>query len=212
MKSIETEMKFIIPNRAVWVELRQLQQVDDYRLQPAGTKHIVDSYMDTTDQAMYNAGYACRIRTGKDSLQLTLKSLTTPDNNIHRREEIEMDIPSERIEDWPSGPASEMVGAIVGDKPLETQFRLQQVRYKYHVWLERREVFELSLDIVKNIDAGDADYFELEVELLEAGVEADLPAFVEALQRRWSLLPQPQSKFERAYAAYLKRLSATGLA
>jgi len=46
----------------------------------------------------------------------------------------------------------------------------------------------------------DTNYFEVEVELKEAGTEKDLAALVRVLQKEWSLEPEPLSKFERAVA------------
>ena len=52
-----------------------------------------------------------------------------------------------------------------------------------------------------NNDTTHIDYFELEGELLESGVEDDLQWFSGSLQDNWPLQSETQSKFKRVLGA-----------
>ena len=54
--------------------------------------YIVDRYLDTDDKRLYRAGFACRIRNVKERQILTLKSLVPAEGQIHRRQEIELEV------------------------------------------------------------------------------------------------------------------------
>jgi CHAD domain-containing protein len=68
-------------------------------------------------------------------------------------------------------------------------------------------VAELSLDVVHVGRGGelaaesDSSYYEVEVELMEAGTEGDLAAIVAEMRATWPLVAESRSKFERALEA-----------
>lgn len=198
--NIETEVKFIIPNQAILIALKNVISLDDFQLQPIDTESNEDRYLDTNDKRLFRAGYACRIRTTQQKQTLALKSLTPPEGNIHRRQEIEMEVESDWPQAWAKGKAKDLVLGIIGERQLQRLFIIYQRRHKYHVFLDEEPIVELSLDEVSLNDASKTDYFELEAELLESGSEKDLRRFIDALQANWDLQPEVQSKFERALA------------
>jgi inorganic triphosphatase YgiF len=198
--NIETEAKFAIPDKDTFVALQNTRQLGNFQLKPVEEKNVIDRYLDVADRRLFKAGYACRIRAAKQKQTLTLKSLTPAEGNIHRRQEIEMEVESDQPEEWPEGQAKDLVYSIIGQKTLETLFILHQIRQKYNVYHHGLPVIELSLDEVFLGDAGTVDYFELEAELIETGNEDDLTRFVEALRASWPLQPESKSKFERALA------------
>lgn len=197
---LETEVKFQIPNYDTFAALSTLRQLDDFRLQPRGVKKVADRYLDTADRAIIQAGFACRVRTVDKKLTLSLKSLTPPQDDVHRRQEIEVEIKSEQPQSWASSEAKKRLDEIIGPAPLNPLFTLHQTRHKFEVLHQDQPVIELSLDKVFLTNIDQADYFELEAELIETGTEEDLQQFVASLQNKWALPVEPRSKFERAYA------------
>ena len=57
---------------------------------------VRDTYLDTADRAILSGGYALRRREQEGSLLITLKSTTPATGAIHRREEWETVLSSDR--------------------------------------------------------------------------------------------------------------------
>lgn len=195
---VETEAKFIVPDRQTFATLQEVSELGDFLLKPTGSQVVCDRYLDTADRHLFKAGYACRIRNINSKQILTLKALSPPEANIHRRQEIETEIESDQPVAWADGEAKRLVLAIAGTAPLKILFNLYQTRHKFQALYQERMVLEFSLDEVSLGDSGTVDYFELEAELIETGTEVDLLRFTELLRRSWPLVPGTQSKFERA--------------
>jgi inorganic triphosphatase YgiF len=207
-KNIETEAKFIVPDLTTFKALQQTTNLGDFELNPVGAKNIVDRYFDTTEMNLFKAGFACRIRSTKGQQILTLKSLTPAEGQIHRRQEIEMEVNTDQPQGWAEGETKTLVMGIVGQARLQTLFTLYQTRSKLYVYFQERLVIELSLDKVSLHQANTIDYLGLEAELIEEGTEADLTRFTETLQRHWPLEADTQSKFERGLAICQKKAAA----
>jgi inorganic triphosphatase YgiF len=205
-KNVETEAKFIIPDLTTFKALQQITLLGDFKLNPVGTKNIVDRYLDTSEMHLFQAGFACRVRSSESQQILNLKSLVSAEGQIHRRQEIEMEVNTDQPQAWAEGEAKALVLGIIGQAPLQTLFTLYQTRHKFHVYFQQRLVIELSLDKVSLHQAKTIDYLGLEAELIEAGTETDLTRFTETLQRHWPLEADSQSKFERGLAS-IKRIS-----
>lgn len=195
-RRIETEIKFSIPNAEVFAALQALTELGEFQLHPLGTKTISDRYLDA-DQKLLKAGFACRIRQTGPTQLLTLKALTLPDGNFHRRQEIEQEVPGDQPSSWPEGEAKTLVTGVVGDSTLATLFVLHQTRHKFHAVLNDQPVIEVSLDEVSYGDQDLSTYYELEAELLPDADEPVLNKFAQTLLERWALPPELQSKFER---------------
>lgn len=205
MEKVETEAKFVIPDPSTLAALQKLTRLGDFELKSIGVKAVVDRYLDTADKRMYQAGWACRLRSIAAKQLLTLKSLTPSQGKLHHRRELEIEVEpaqaqAEQWQSWPDSPAKELIGQIAGSAPLQILFTLYQTRHQFHVLKHDQPVIELSLDEVSLNDAGRVNYRELEAELIESGDETDLGLLVEALQARWPLQAEPWSKFERAWA------------
>jgi inorganic triphosphatase YgiF len=194
---METEVKFTIADPATFSGLKQISAVAEFRLESIGTKITRDRYLASADKRLFRAGYACRIRSVQQKKILTLKSLNPPQDEIHRRQEIEAEVSSEQPELWSKSEARDLVLSITASAPLHTLFIINQIRHKHHVMLNDEAVIELSLDEVSMNEAATTDYFELEAELMDSGTETDLTRFVVALQADWGLQPEARSKFER---------------
>lgn len=221
---MEIEAKFSVPDRATFDRLCQLKALAGYRLESAGVRRVYDRYLDTDGRAILRAGYACRVRRKTTGVGLALaqethiaalKGLGGADavSGIHRRAEYELRVGDDAPATWPESPARRLALRLSGGHPLRELFSLSQERHLRLLYDDApggvRRVAELSLDVVTPGGPGgpvSADenasrpYYELEIELLGQGNEADLSALTDELRTTWSLRPEPRSKFERGLA------------
>ncbi|MDM8520355.1 CYTH domain-containing protein [Anaerolineales bacterium HSG6] len=199
-RKTETEAKFVIPDLNIFTTLQTLDMLGSFQLSALSTQTVVDQYVDTVDKRIFQANYACRIRDGETKKKLTLKALTAATSHIHARLEIEAVIVGDTLAEWGDSEAKRTLLEITQSEPIQPWFTIYQTRQKIAVLSDEQQLIELSLDAVSYQAGSATDYYELEAELTDLGTEADLLTFVTALQQRWSLQPQPQSKFERALA------------
>jgi len=199
---MEIEAKFTLSDRATFQQLQEIEALAGYHLAASEVRAVQDEYLDTTDRQLLGAGYACRRRTHPDGVLMTLKGLGGAEGAVHRREELEIQLPTAQpVEAWPDSSIRERIMAITGAAPLHLLFGLSQTRTVRQVSLEARVVAELSLDDVHlSLDGVEDRYLELEVEQAPDGGEADLAAIVAHLRDEWQLEPERRSKFERGLA------------
>ena len=197
---MEIEAKFALPDAEVYRRLQEADCLDGFALSAGKVKHVRDIYLDTANRAILAAGYSCRRREQKDTLLITLKRLEKAEEAIHRREELEVLLPTDLPpEQWHDSEVRERVMQLIGQSPLSALFELHQIRVIRLVKQKERLVAELSLDEVHlNVGGIERVYYELEVELTPQGTEDDLSMVVTHLQSEWGLSPQPLSKFWRA--------------
>jgi triphosphatase len=200
---VEIEAKYSVADPAVFAALLEFQALGDYTLRPAGSRDVIDHYLDTPDRDLLRVGYACRLREGeKDGRWLvTVKELGKAAGAVHQREEHECEIPPHAPPaEWPEGPAREIVMRLSGEEPLVELFTLRQHRDLRAVEQDGRAVAELSLDTVEmHIGSRTSVTHEMEIELEAGGTMDDLHAIAAALEP-YRLKAQSKSKFERALA------------
>jgi len=197
---MEIEAKFALPDVDTFQRLQTVDRLAGFSLSAGRTHQVRDTYLDTVGRLILSAGYACRRREQSDGILITLKGLGGAQSAIHRREELEIWIPSNLpLAQWPPSPVRERVLQLIGPAPLFPLFELQQTRTVRRVTRDERWVAELSLDDVY-VKAGNREqaYLEVEVELKSQGKEDDLSVIVACLRDEWKLKPEPLSKFERA--------------
>jgi CHAD domain-containing protein len=199
--TMEIEAKFTVTSEA-FDHLLEADQIADYTMAGRTTQRVRDTYVDTPQQQVLAAGYACRRRKVEDQhgVLITLKGLGTADGAVHRREEFELTVEEEQPPTgWPPSVARDRVLRLIGGAELKPIIDVHQARITRQVLQRERQVAELSLDEWTVVDEGEAQtFFEVEVELLPLGTEADLSAIVACLSGEWALPAEPQSKFERA--------------
>jgi len=201
---VEIEAKFSVPDEATFERLKATDELAGFRLAGGAGRQVRDTYLDTPDRTVTGAGWFCRRRRRGGSLLITCKQLTAPDDEVHRREELEVRLPREAPPaEWPQGAARELVVGLVGEAALQPLVELRQMRLARRALKNDTTVAEVSLDrvVVATADGDRPPYFEVEVELATGGAEADLAAIVASLRDEWRLTPQPRSKFERALEA-----------
>jgi CHAD domain-containing protein len=137
---MEVEAKYIIPDRETFERLMALEALEGYALRHVGRQDLVDRYFDTAVRALWQGGYAMRLREEPKARRWrgTLKGLGGGPNEggaVHRREEYELDVPPGALPaTWPSSPARDLALRLSGEQPLEEMFAVRQVRYKRQVW------------------------------------------------------------------------------
>jgi triphosphatase len=200
---MEIEAKYTVSDPAVFDTLRELPTLGGYALRPTGERHLIDHYLDTPNRNLLRGGYACRLREGEADRHwmLTVKGLGGADGAVHKREEHECEVPPDTAPDeWPEGPAREIVTRLSDGRPLAELFTLRQHRVCRSVEHGERIVGELSLDTVEADIAGRETLSrEIEIELWASGTVEDLHA-IDAALRPYKLKAQSASKFERALA------------
>ncbi len=215
---MEIEAKFVVPNRAVYRELAHLRMLAGYTLVPAGVAQVADRYFDTADGRLLTGGYACRLRAEEDALIATLKGIGGVQGAVHRRAEEEVRLAewSPDPSGWPTSAARTLALDLAAGALLEPLFGLEQRRARADVFDGERRVAQLSLDHVRLDLTGvgrtaGSTYYELEVELASAGTDADLASIAADLSTAWHLIPEPRSKFARAFALVRERKGEVGL-
>ncbi len=199
---MEIEAKFAVPDEATLNRLAQVDRLAGYTLLPAKIKRVHDTFMDTPDRAVLASGHVCRQRDYGDHLVMSLKSGHTVEGGVHRREELEVTLPRPMpIAQWPDSAIRSKLLMLIGQAaltPLFDQWQTRVVRMMQHM---DRIYAEFSADRVELARGSRrAVYFEMEVELKEAGTDDDLKAIVTCLKDEWGLQPEARSKFERALA------------
>ncbi len=199
---MEIEAKFAVPDEATWWQLQAIEQLAGYTLSPGVTKQVHDTFVDTPDRSILSSRHVCRQREVDGQIVMTLKGSQTVEGAVHRREELEVTLPRVLpIDQWPESEIRNRLLAIVGGAPLAPLFDQHQTRVVRWVTQNDRVVAEMSVDKVElSINAKEQRYFEVEVELKGEGTEADLETIAAGLSTKWSLQPEPRSKFARALA------------
>ena len=204
-RPVEREAKFSVPDREVFSRLMVVPSLGTFVVGPTEAKAIRDQYVDTADSAFLRAWYACRVRQGAGKSLVSLKSLETPVGALHSRDELEVWIEPQTgldVSRWPRSPATDLAQRVSQGQPLLVLFELCQERHVRPLYRgdDPAEVIQLSLDHVYYQDGTQADFLEVEAELMPDGDPQDLITLAEILARDWRLMPVVRSKFERALA------------
>lgn len=203
---MEIEAKYNIPDEQTFRRLQEAPALAGFDLGPVATLNLHDTYLDTPGRSILAGGYACRLRREGDRYLATLKGLGGATGSIHRRDELETELPGPLLpRDWPPGETRDLALRLAGDQPLNTLFAIEQTRYVRPMRQGNRPVAELALDrvhvYVGTPSGAPAVYLELEAELLPGGREEDLAALGTEMEA-WGLSPASRSKFERFLAMF----------
>ncbi len=197
---MEVEAKFSIPDEQTYQRLLEATSLAGYTLEDPALLRIHDRYVDTAAGAILAGGYACRIRQQNDRTFATMKGLGTASGAIHRREELEVELPQPfPPQQWPPSAARDLALRLSHQEPLLTILEADQTRHRRHLCDGDRVVAELNLDRLRLYQGAETSplYLELEVELSHETSEETLEQVAGELQAGWGLVPQSQSKFER---------------
>jgi len=199
---MEVEAKFSLPDSTTLHQLQVTTRLAGFPLRKGQTRVVHDTYVDTSERKILAGGYTCRFRQVDEGIQAALKSLGGALGAIHKREEVDVLLPSiQQPEDWPVSLLREQVLQLTCGDPLIPLVELHQTRIIRLVRKQKQVIAELSLDdVLVNAGGREQAYYELEVELTPQGSEEDLANIAAFLQKKWSLSPETLSKFERALA------------
>lgn len=202
---LEVELKYRLADRGAGDRYLDATEMAGFvPVTPVRSGQVEDRYLDTSDGALAQAGFAARLRrTGRDTT-VTVKSTARriAGTNVHRREELEG--PADRTadpRDWPPSDARSLILELCGDAPLAELVTIRQLRRKRDL-RSGETVVELSIDEV-DVVAGSRvvdGFVELEVELVE-GDEAALAALDALLATDPQLSAAGSSKLEAALTA-----------
>jgi CHAD domain-containing protein len=201
-RRMEIESKYSIPDMQTLQRLAALRELGAYRIVPRGAIDVVDRYFDTRDHDLLHGGFACRRRRigSGGEVTVTVKGIGGVRGTIHEREEHEVrvagDLPPQ---DWPPGPARDLVLRLAHGEPLVEILVLRQHRLQRDIRRNGRRVALLCLDRVEVQAANSSVSYELEIEVSPFGSSADLRQ-VDRLLEEYALAPAARSKFERALA------------
>jgi len=196
---IETELKFSVPDKSVFRDIRTLETIADYRLVDKGVVHITDYCFDTPDRRLFNGKIVFRMRVMHHKSVLTFKQDSGSEGSYYRRREIEAeteftpdDIAAGNLPDiTPVHAFHEAVGKV----PLEVSLTTVNRRHGYLLTWNNTPHYELVLDDVTfNGPRGSAHVLELEVELL-FDTDNDLESIGAWLTGRFALRPAGPSKY-----------------
>jgi CHAD domain-containing protein len=171
---------------------------------PGVAKRLVDSYVDTEDWRIGQAGYVLRVRRRSGRLETTLKDLAAADKGLRRRLEVTQPLPAAGLEALDrTGEVGWRVGALSGTRPLRQVLEVRTRRRPFNLEMHGERVGELALDdtvIAIGQERRRLRLTRVEVEVLPAWVEAMQP-LVEQLRRECGLQPATLSKFEAGLMA-----------
>ena len=166
---IEIEAKFSVPNNAMFGKYVECDRIGEFNLGQATTNHVVDNYLDTIDDDIWNAGYKMRVRNSGEHSFITIKSASSAHHYFSVRREIEFELHSDPndILRWTNKEAINLIVPIVAGKPLDVKVELKQRRYVRDLLYDGYCIGLLSLDEVVVCYSGkELDEFHvLEVEL-----------------------------------------------
>ena len=162
---MEVEAKFSIPDEQTYQRLLEATSLAGYTLKEPALLQIHDRYVDTAEGAILAGGYACRIRQQNDLTYATLKGLGTASGAIHRREELEVELPRPLPpQQWPPSAARDLALRLSEQEPLVTILEAHQARHRRHLCDGDRVVAELNLDRLRLYQETETSPFYLELD------------------------------------------------
>ena len=181
-----------------------------YEVQSVSSVDIVDSYWDTPDWYLFNAGWAFRWRNASGEKSLALKSIEPDNDSLHRRQLVEQQVaefPERNGSPLLAGPVAEQLGGLVLPD-LRELFRVRSNLRILNIKMPDDSSIRIAIDqatITTRLPVGKpapGRMAFIEVELvLRDGREESLLRLATTLQQRFGLLPSRLSTFERGLQA-----------
>lgn len=200
----EAELKLSAADDATLDRLATIELLGPARLGPAHTILETDAYLDTEDQRLASARWACRLRSREGRRWISLKGPAAhrAGSLLHRRPEIDGPVGDPLLpHSWPASPARQRVLELAGDAPLRERLVLRQRRTERAALAGDARVATLSLDRVEVL-AGGALVGRLRTVELELGDPPPDAAWLDGVARGLlavsGLSPEPASKLELA--------------
>lgn len=200
---MEIEAKYVIPDEETFQRLLEADTLAGFLLGSVSTSILHDLYLETKDGALRAGGYACRLRQTGNRTLATLKGLGGASGALHRRVELEVELPKPLPpEEWPSSAARHTLMRLCNDCDLVSLFEVMQTRHCRSLRDGDRTVAEISLNRVHVYQGTEMStrFLELEAELQAAGLEEDLEILGSELEQAWGLTADSLTKYDRGLA------------
>lgn len=202
--SIETEWQFDAVHLAPVQRWLGKHAEGTIRVEPAGTRSLVDTYLDTSDLRIYRAQRSLRLRRIGRRTEMTLKTHAPAVAGVRSREEITERVPVPDVAALGTdGEVGWRVRALIGRRQLTELFEVRTRRQVFTLQHGALRAGEVVLDrtvigIGPRLEP--ARLRRVEVEVADA-TEPEIAAFVERLRRECGLLLATHTKFESGFLA-----------
>ena len=202
--SIETEWQFDAVHLAPVQRWLGQHAEGTIRVEPAGTRSLVDTYLDTSDLRIYRARRSLRLRRIGRRTEMTLKTHAPAVAGVRSREEITERLPVPDVAALGAdGEVGWRVRALIGRRQLTELFEVRTRRQVFTLEHGARRAGEVVLDrtvigIGPRLEP--ARLRRVEVEVADA-TEPEIATFVERLRRECGLLLATHTKFESGFLA-----------
>jgi inorganic triphosphatase YgiF len=205
--TIEVELKVRAETDAPLRALAVADRLGPADLGPTIEVQEMDRYLDTQDDRLATAGWACRLRTRQGSTRISLKGPAqhTAGAALHRRPEIEGPADAARTpEEWPASAARRQLFELSGGRRLVERLALRQRRLERIASIRGQRIGTLSLDRVQveheGIEGGKFLAVELELDDAALADGFDPAPLVDAVLAIPGLTAEPHTKLQRALA------------
>ena len=195
---VEVELKFRVVDAPALERLLDTEWLGEHATGSWRTLRLADQYLDTAAGTLAKAGWAARVRSDGEHLELTLKSRSHGEGRggaLFRRTELEGPAgPGQDPASWPESEARDRLLELVAGAPLHERFVLRQVRRERELrggdgWAV------LSLDevhvVASGTDLGGGTFLELEA---RGGSERLLEDVASLLEASGTVTPEGRSK------------------
>ena len=147
-KSIEIELKFIIPGTQAEAAVVDCLRQNKYAVDKISPLKNIDIYMDTTDWALLKNKLSLRYRLSNNTAMYTMKSVNAIEDGIAKRMETEIVLkkPAHPPTDIPIKTLRKQVNEVIYPRKLMEQILIRTNRRRYMVKSPEGAKFELSFD------------------------------------------------------------------
>ena len=202
--SIETEWQFDAVHLAPVQRWLGQHAEGTIRVEPAGTRSLVDTYLDTSDLRIYRAQRSLRLRRIGRGYEITLKTHAPAIAGVRSREEITERLPIPDVAALGTdGEVGWRVRALIGRRQLTELF---EVRTRRQVFMFQHGPLRVGEVVLDRTVIGIGPRLEparlrrVEVEVADA-TEPQIAAFVERFRQECGLQLATHTKFEAGFLA-----------
>ena len=195
------EENFHITDPGTFWSLQTIDHLGKYSLSTPEIESIDDAYLDTKKRKLLAAGYCCRRRRQSKGILITLTQLKLAKDAARKPKQWEVTLKKNKYSpaEWPKSQARSRVLKIISDKKLQVIFSFNQTRITRWISNGDQVIAKANLENVTLITKDKEQQFKtLKIMMLIPDGEDYFEAINVRLQEKWSLNPEPLSKFERA--------------
>ena len=201
---MEVEVKYALPSEdvleSIWND-SELEQISD--MKSSERLPFLAVYYDTKNMALRRAHYTLRARSEGNTAFATVKWGGATQGALHKREEINVAIDAEKVEEAPDvrlfngSVAYEELKRLTENAALQPILTMEFTRSRRRLTY-KDNIIELALDIGKIVtDNGSAPILEMELEHYAGPDEDSVNELGQKLAEKYGLTEESRSKFSR---------------